>query len=180
MHRNKILSLLNNYFPIDANEKIYKKEIINFILNNSFCFERSNLKGHITASGWLINKTKDQVLLLHHKKLNEWYQLGGHADGENDLIKVAIKEAQEESGINNIIIIEENIFDIDIHLIPKYNDTPEHKHYDIRFLLQVDSNEKEQKNEESIDLKWFFKNFKDFPNKKESMLRMFSKWINIK
>ncbi len=180
MHRNQALQLIYNYQPTNKKEIEYKKEIINFIICNTNCFERSNLTGHMTASAWLINKTGDKVLLMHHKKLNEWYQFGGHADGESDLLYVAMKETREESGIINIKPLMLDIFDIDIHHNPELNGVPAHIHYDIRFLLQVQKNEKEKKSEESIALRWFSKNKNEFPNQSESMLRMFDKWINYK
>ena len=179
MNTKKILNLLHNYYPHDLNEIEYKKEIINFIINNENCFQRYNLSGHMTASGWLINKTGDLVLLMHHTKLNEWFQFGGHADGDSDLLKVAIKETQEESGLLNVSPVMETIFDIDIHAIPEHKNVPPHLHYDIRFLLQLQDNKIEQKNEESMELKWFSKNLELFPNKKASMLRMFKKWQTL-
>lgn len=157
----------------------YKKEMINFIIHNNNCFERLNLAGHMTASGWLMNQEGDEVLLMHHKKLNEWFQFGGHADGDSDLFKVAIKETQEESGIVNIMPVMSDIFDIDIHVIPEYQGIPAHLHYDIRFLLQIQNNDKEQKNEESYELAWFTKDINNFPNKKPSMMRLFEKWLKF-
>jgi 8-oxo-dGTP pyrophosphatase MutT (NUDIX family) len=179
MHRNNILDLLNNYHPCDEAEIKYKKEMINFVVSNEHCFQRSNQLGHMTASGWLLNQSGDMVLLMHHKKLNEWYQFGGHADGDFDLLQVAIKETQEESGIFNIAAIKESIFDIDIHYIPEYKGVPPHMHYDVRFLLQMQNNQVESKNDESIALGWFSKNLEDFPNHSPSMMRMFKKWLLI-
>jgi 8-oxo-dGTP pyrophosphatase MutT (NUDIX family) len=179
MHRNNIIQLLHNYLPQNDSEKKFKIAMLHFINTTSQCFQRSHLSGHITASGWLLNKSGDKVLLLHHKKLNEWYQLGGHADGDSDLLAVAIKETQEESGIKNIIAIDRAIFDIDIHIIPEYKNISEHIHYDVRFLLQVNSDEKPIQNKESLQLNWFSKDFTLFPNKKPSMKRMFDKWINL-
>jgi 8-oxo-dGTP pyrophosphatase MutT (NUDIX family) len=145
MHRNNLLDLLYNYHPDNDLEIQYKKDIIDFVLTNENCFERSNVKGHMTASGWLINQNGDKVLLMHHRKLNEWLQFGGHADGETDLLQVAIKETQEESGIIDIKPVMTEIFDIDIHYNEKLNEVPAHIHYDIRFLLQLQKDEKEKK-----------------------------------
>lgn len=153
--------------------------MIDFIRKNEDCFQRTYLKGHMTASGWLINQKKDKVLLMHHKKLNQWFQFGGHADGDNDLLKVAIKETKEESGLENIYPMMSKIFDIDIHCIPEYKGIPAHLHYDIRFLLQLQSDEIEKKNEESLALDWFNKDITKFPNHKSSMIRMFNKWLFI-
>lgn len=175
MYRNTLLNLLNNYYPENIKEQEYKEKMITFIENNPNCFDRSNSKGHITASAWVINRDQNKVLLMLHKKLNLWLQLGGHADGESNVRLVALKEAQEESGIKQMHFIDDEIFDIDIHKIPAHKDIPEHLHYDIRFILETE-HENVIQNNESIALKWFTKNEEEFPNKSESMMRMFFKW----
>ena len=90
---------------------------------------------------------------------------------------MAIKEAQEESGIQAIIAIDNQIFDIDIHAIPANSKDKEHFHYDIRFLLQVQSDEKQQINEESKELRWIGKSKANLPTNEESITRMFNKWL---
>lgn len=175
MYRIALLNLLNNYDPENIKEQEYKKKIIAFIRNNENCFDRSNSEGHITASAWVINRDRNKVLLMLHKKLNFWLQLGGHADGESDVTVVALKEAREESGIQEIHLIDNKIFDIDIHKIPAHKDIPEHLHYDIRFIFEAE-HEQFVQNNESIALAWFSQNEEEFPNKSESMMRMFFKW----
>jgi 8-oxo-dGTP pyrophosphatase MutT (NUDIX family) len=174
MKRNRLLSLLNKYQPT-AEEVIYKNRMLEFIKENPECFERSLAIGHITASAWLLDKDYSKVLLMHHAKLNLWVQLGGHCDGESDTLAVAIKEAQEESGINSIAALSDEIFDIDIHLIPANKKEQEHYHYDVRFLLDVTSNEDFVQNSESKELKWF--GIEDqLPTESHSIMRMVEKW----
>jgi 8-oxo-dGTP pyrophosphatase MutT (NUDIX family) len=175
MHRTKIIDLLESYHPTDKEEISHKKKMIAFIKNHADCFSRTNGEGHITASAWVINEDNSKVLLLLHKKLNRWLQLGGHADGETDVTKVALKEAEEESGIEGMKLYNQSIFDIDIHTIPPYKDIPEHLHYDIRFLVKAPHQEF-IKNNESIALEWFSQDEKTFPTKTASMMRMFYKW----
>lgn len=177
MHRQSLLLLLSNYNPTILEEVIAKEEIIAFITNNIDCFERSLKKGHITASSWLLDYTKEKALLMHHKKLDKWFQLGGHADGDSDVISVAIKEAQEESGIDEIVILNREIFDIDIHLIPANSKDEAHFHYDIRFLLQVPNYQEFKINEEANELRWISKDIKDLPTNEPSIVRMFNKWL---
>ena len=130
-------------------------KMLNFFDNHDGCFEKDNLPGHFTGSAWIISPDKNKILMTHHKKLNMWLQLGGHADGEKDLKLVAIKEAKEESGFNNFSILSEEIFDLDIHKIESINEEPEHLHYDVRFLLEADPNEQNIIiSEESHDVKW--------------------------
>ena len=130
-------------------------KMLNFFDNHDGCFEKDNLPGHFTGSAWVISPDKNKILMTHHKKLNMWLQLGGHADGEKDLKSVALKEAKEESGFNNFSILSEEIFDLDIHKIESINEEPEHLHYDVRFLLEADPNEQNIIiSEESHDVKW--------------------------
>jgi len=177
MHRTQLIELLNNYHPIFEDEVIFKQRTIEFIKQHSDCFERSLEIGHITASAWLLDKNGTHALLLHHAKLNNWFQLGGHCDGNRDVLAVAIKEAQEESGIENIVPVSTEIFDIDIHTIPANSREEAHDHYDIRFLLQVTSNEVVIQNRESKELRWIGKDGKTLPTQSRSVVRMFDKWV---
>src|SRR5687768_7207233 len=124
--------LLSHYQPFDEQEYAYKEKIITFLNEYDDAFERFLEVGHITASAWLINKENTHALLMHHRKLNMWVQLGGHCDGNADALAVAIKEAQEESGIMDIKPVMSEIFDIDVHVIPENKKEKAHYHYDIR------------------------------------------------
>jgi len=177
MKRTKLLTLLDDYHPQDLQEINAKKQIINFVKENLDCFERTLEIGHVTASCWLLNYDRTKALLMHHKKLNKWVQLGGHCDGNSDVLEVAIKEAQEESGILEIEPISNEIFDIDVHLSPATLKEKEHYHYDIRFLLGVTRNVDFVKNEESNELRWISKNIEELPTKQEAVVRMFKKWV---
>ena len=146
--------LLKSYIQKNPYE-VNAIKMLNFFDNHDGCFEKDNLPGHFTGSAWVISPDKNKILMTHHKKLNMWLQLGGHADGEKDLKSVALKEAKEESGFNNFSILSEEIFDLDIHKIESINEEPEHLHYDVRFLLEADPNEQNIIiSEESHDVKW--------------------------
>lgn len=179
MHRNAVLSLLKKYRSNFLEEAMYKDQIIAFIKKHNNCFDRDLSIGHITGSCWLLNKDCSKALLMHHRKLNKWLQLGGHADGESDILQVAIKEAQEESGVDFIIPIDQNIFDIDVHFIPGNDKEKEHFHYDIRFLLRIDSDEKIKPNFESKEMRWFSFDELLQTMQEKSILRMCKKWQNI-
>src|SRR5437773_8684321 len=109
-----------------------------FVEANVDCFERSLQIGHITGSAWIVDRDRTHALLTRHRKLNKWLQLGGHADGDPDILRVALREAREESNLDAIRPVSEAIFDVDIHLIPERAGEPEHLHYDVRFLLEAD------------------------------------------
>ena len=110
-------------------------------------------RGHITGSAWIINGDGSQVVLLHHAKLGIWVQPGGHCDGETDVAQVALREAREETGLN-VSLLNAEIFDIDVHRIPEYWNTPEHFHFDVRFLLQADGKAAPIVSRESREVRW--------------------------
>ena len=89
-----------------------------FAAGHPDCCERTLAIGHFTGSAWLVSADGQRVLLTHHRKLHRWLQLGGHADGEGDLAAVALREAQEESGLGGLSV-EDFVFDLDRHLIPE-------------------------------------------------------------
>lgn len=103
--RDLLLSALRRYTPDDADEKRFLREITDFIKSNPHCFERTNQNGHVNGAAWVLSPDKQKVLLTHHKKLNRWFQPGGHSDGDPDTARVALREATEESGIPGIQFI---------------------------------------------------------------------------
>jgi 8-oxo-dGTP pyrophosphatase MutT (NUDIX family) len=178
MKRYNIIQLLNQYSPTEIQIPV-KKAMLGFIEENDDCFERSLEKGHITGSSWLLDNTGDKALLMHHRKLDKWLSLGGHADGDSDILAVAIKEAQEESGIESIEPIMISIFDIDINEIPAYGSVKAHLHYDVRFLLKVTSDDNVKINSESNELRWIGKNRDELCSTEPSVRQMFDKWLKL-
>ncbi len=110
--------------------------------------------GHLTGSAWVVDESGGRVLLLHHGKLNRWLQPGGHADGDFDLARVALRETQEESGLTRLQLIDSEIFDLDIHEIPARGAEPAHLHFDVRYLIRADSSEELVLSDESHALAW--------------------------
>lgn len=116
---------------------------------------------------------------MHHRKLDRWFQPGGHADGNPDIQQVALQEAQEETGLTNIQLVDNQIFDIDIHLIPANTKEPAHYHYDIRFLMQANRNLPLQSNNESKNLAWVLLGEVYRYNNSASLIRMVKKLSNF-
>ncbi len=117
-------------------------------------FLRSRLAGHFTGSAWLVSADGERILLTHHRKLDRWLQLGGHADGERDLAKVALTEAEEESGLGGLVLEDGELFDIDKHWIPERKGVPGHWHYDARYVVRALGSEAFVVSEESLALAW--------------------------
>lgn len=172
MHRNPLLQLLSNHQPFNQEETQFKQKMIEFVTQNPACFERSLLVGHVTGSAWIVDKSRKFTLLTHHRKLNQWFQTGGHCDGDADVLNVAIKEAKEETGLTNIRAISSNIFDLDIHEIPERKGEPTHLHYDVRFLIEADIKEPLIISSESSDLAWIALSKVSQLNDSESIMRM--------
>ena len=114
---------------------------------------------------------------MHHKKLNRWFQPGGHADGEHNLLEVAYREALEETGLskNDIKAVSSDIFDIDIHRIPARPNEPEHAHYDIRYLFVANDQIAPPGNDESHQVGWIALDEVKAFNNNLSMRRMLDK-----
>lgn len=116
-------------------------------------FRRERLAGHFTASAWVVDRGGTRTLLTHHRKLGLWLQLGGHCDGERDLAVAALKEAEEESGLDGLSI-ERELFDLDRHWIPEHKGVPAHWHYDVRFVVRAGADERFVVSDESHALAW--------------------------
>jgi len=179
MHRNSLLQQLAAHRPVNEREARVLAEVVAFVREQPHCFERTLTAGHITGSAWLLNSPGDRVLLTHHRKLDRWLQLGGHADGNPDVLAVALREAQEESGIAGIAPIHTSIFDVDVHVIPARAGEPQHKHYDIRYLMRTLNDDKFQVSQESHELAWV--SVEELPrlHTDESVLRMHRKWGDL-
>jgi 8-oxo-dGTP pyrophosphatase MutT (NUDIX family) len=176
MHRRIVIGLLESYAQRHPAEHTKLAQFIDFVHANERCFERDCWAGHVTGSAWLVDQTRDRVLLTHHKKLDRWLQLGGHSDGVADPLTVAIREAHEESGLA-VIALDSSVFDIDIHEIPARKTDPAHLHYDVRFALQTRDGDAFRVSAESHDLAWVnVRRLEDYTDE-ESVLRMSRKWL---
>ncbi len=177
MDRQSLLYSLSTYSTTFREEEKFISSFLG-LLNHQDCFQRTHLPGHITGSTWILNKERNKAMLVHHAKLNKWVQPGGHADGEENILNVALREAEEETGLKNLKS-SSAIFDIDIHPIPARKDFPEHFHYDIRFLVKGDEREKIVVSEESHDVRWVAIDELESLTQERSVLRMRDKTMLI-
>lgn len=155
MHRQELLQLLEEHSTCFMDEAAFVRRAIRFIVAYPECFERSTLPAHVTGSAWVIDHKRDCTLLLHHRKHEQWFQPGGHADGDGDIRRVALREASEETGLDpaHLQLVEDRIFDVDIHTV-SVPGQPAHEHIDIRFLVEVDSRLTIPGNHESNAILW--------------------------
>ena len=156
MHRQDLLNYLRRHRTRFNDEAAYVRKAIDYIENNPDCFEREHGPMHVTGSAWVVNPQRDAVLMVHHGKLHQWFQPGGHADGDADVLRVAIKEIHEESGLamEAISLVSAEVFDVDMHLIPASHEAPAHGHIDIRFLLEIDDALPVPGSDESHEVRW--------------------------
>ena len=141
-------------------------------------FFRARLAGHFTGSAWVVSADGRRTLLTHHRKLDRWLQPGGHADGDPDLARVALREAEEETGVPGLRLEDGTIFDLDRHWIPPRGEVPGHWHYDARYVVCAGADERFVVSAESHALAW-----RDVaavavdPTSDASMRRMAEKWL---
>lgn len=146
-------SRLNDYASDEATEQEARHRFLDLLAATDHCFWRDAYPAHFTASAWLVSRDGRRALLMHHRKLDRWLQPGGHADGNGDLPRVALREAEEESGLHGLRV-DDRLFDLDYHPIPACGREPEHWHYDVRFVVQTTRSETFRANDESTAMRW--------------------------
>jgi 8-oxo-dGTP pyrophosphatase MutT (NUDIX family) len=177
--RELLIQELNSYSTKYREESEF---IIQFLelLKHARSHYRDHLPGHVTASSWILNPGKTKVFLVHHAKLKKWLQPGGHADGDENVMEVALKEVLEETGLKNLKLLTPSLFDIDIHPIPARGNFPEHLHYDIRFAFETSESDKFSANNESLDIGWRkLDALEDIIEPGSSLRRMMKKTVDL-
>ena len=176
MHREPLLALLAAYRRLRPDEATRTERIARFVRAHPDCLLRSCPPGHVTGSAWIVSHDRAHVLLTLHRKLGRWLQLGGHADGDPDLLAVAFREAREESGLEGLSTLPGAAgripIDVDVHEIPARPGEPAHLHHDVRFLLVAEAGQEPCVSEESHDVRWVAWDELPRLSDEESLLRM--------
>jgi 8-oxo-dGTP pyrophosphatase MutT (NUDIX family) len=129
---------LLRHHPEGPEEAVHLAAIVAFVEAHPDPFDRRIPEGHLTASAFVLSPDGRRVLLLHHRKLGRWLQPGGHAEaGESAGEEIALREAREETGIENLSVFSAapRPLDVDVHAIPAHGSDPAHLHLDLRYLV---------------------------------------------
>ncbi len=189
MSRRPLLDMLARYLDAFPAEAVMVDRICRLVETHPNCFDRTCRPGHITGAAWILSTDRRRALLAHHRKLDRWLQLGGHADGQWNVEQVALREAREESGLTGFDIVPINgvmmPFDIDVHEIPARYDAEgqmiedAHEHNDIRFLMVAHSGDEIRVSDESYEVAWFTPDEVLQRTNEESIVRMLHKALEL-
>lgn len=149
---------IKNYKPFDEQEEKDKEQFLNFIDTFDDVLTRNNILGHFSASAFVVNKERNKMVVVYHNIFDGWIYPGGHADGENNLLGVAIREVQEETGLT-VKTLDDSIFSIQSAPIKghikKGKYVSSHIHFDVVYLLEADENDiLTFREDESKGVKW--------------------------
>ena len=156
----KLMDDLKAYEPFNEQEAVDKELILKKLQEEPDIFSRWNLAAHMPASGWVVNPQRTKVLMAYHNLYHSWSWLGGHADGQEELLAVALKEVREESGVIHARPVSENIFSIEIMPVfgheKKGQYVPTHLHLNVTYLLEVPEEDiLRVKEDENSGVAWF-------------------------
>ena len=151
---------IRSYQPMNEQEERDKELILHCLETEKDIFTRANRLAHMTASAWIVNPERTKVLMAYHNIYHSWSWLGGHADGETDLLKVALKEAREESGIYHVKPVSEKIYSLEVLTVDGHVKRGEyvssHLHLNVTYLLQAEeTDELHIKEDENSNVGWF-------------------------
>ena len=136
---------IEKYVPSCEQEEADKKFILTFLKANENAFSRENTVAHMTASSWIVNPPRDKVLMVYHNIYNSWSWTGGHADGERDMLSLALRECREETGIEHVRAVSPEIYSLEVLTVDGHEKrgsyVSSHLHLNVTYLLEADEND---------------------------------------
>lgn len=162
----KLITDIEKYIPFNEQEERDKEVILNWLKKDVDVLTRNNLEAHFTSSAWVVSPDYKKVLMVYHNIYNSWSWMGGHADGESDLLKVAIKEVKEESGLKHIEVLSPDIFSLEVLCVDGHEKKgkyiPSHLHLNVTYLLMAEEcDELAIKPDENSGVEWIDINYID-------------------
>ncbi|GAB4396214.1 MAG: NUDIX hydrolase [Microscillaceae bacterium] len=154
--QSQTLALITQYVPQSEEEEVFQQQMLDLVRQAPDFASRHRPEAHLTASAWVVNTARNACLLLHHQKLDRWLQPGGHIEPQDrSLAEAARREVNEETGLQELILLlDGQIVDLDIHLIPASGKMAAHWHYDLRFAFEAPNPPALVQNQESKALGW--------------------------
>ena len=157
MHLREIIK---GYVPCCEQEREDKRMLLKYLDENPDILLRSNETAHFSASAWVVNPARTRVLMLYHNIYNSWSWPGGHADGEEDLLGVALREVREETGIKDIRPVSEDVYSLEILTVNAHFKRGKyvvpHLHLNLTYLLEADDSQAlHSKPDENSAVRWF-------------------------
>lgn len=156
---HKLKENIEKFNPYNEQEQVDKKIMLNYIKDFDDVLTRQNEYGHFTSSAFVLNKERTKILMIYHKIYNSWAWVGGHSDGDGDLLNVAMKEAKEETGIKNVTPISKDIYSLELITVNGHEKRGKyvgsHVHLNVTYLLEAtESEEIHIKEDENSGVKW--------------------------
>lgn len=158
--RDDLLRQVEHYVPWNEQEERDRKLILQCLREEENIFLRENLLAHMTASAWVVNPDRTKVLMAYHNIYDSWSWLGGHADGEEKLLKVALREVREESGIRHAAAVSEEIYSLEVLTVDGHWKrgayVSSHLHLNVTYLIEAPEGEAlTVKPDENSGVAWF-------------------------
>ena len=157
---SKLEQQIQKFMPFNEQEEHDKAILLKWFESGSDILTRENEIAHLTASAWVVSPDKKSVLMAYHNIYHSWARTGGHADGDQDLLHVALKEAREETGITNLKPVSEGIFSLEMLTVDGHVKRGEyvssHLHANVTYLLEADETDTLHiKPDENSGVRWF-------------------------
>lgn len=155
-----LIQQIEKYCPWNEQEERDKEQILSSLREQERIFFRDNVQAHMTASAWITNPQRTKILMAYHNIYDSWSWLGGHADGETDLLAVALREVQEESGITKVKPVMDTIYSLEVLTVDghvkKGKYVSSHLHLNLTYLVEASEEELLQmKPDENSGVAWF-------------------------
>ena len=157
---DEMIQKIREYKPFNEQEERDREVLLRLLSGAEDVYSRENLKAHMTASAWVVNEARDKVLMAYHNIYHSWSWLGGHADGERDLLAVALREGGEESGVIHVRPLSGEIFSLEILTVDGHEKrgkyVPSHLHLNLTYLLEArEGDALSLKADENSGVAWF-------------------------